>query len=163
MTASLESNYNKFRPLAIILEGIPFLILVAAYLLDHYKLKIIGATLMVFVYILAGWYLFKGKKYNFWQVLLATLTGIFLSVVIIGFAFEILDWEFGKEMTLVSTLTLYWFLILSFIYMVFRLNSAESRPYQLTMSVKIFSRFLFLMIFLYASGLNVHMDQLMAQ
>ncbi len=147
----------------MILEGIPFLILVAAYFLDHYKLKIIGVTLMVFVYILSGWYLFKGKKHNFWQVLIATIAGIFLSVVIIGFAFEILNWEFGKEMALVSTLTLYWLFILSLGYMILRLMSLESRPYQLTMSVKIFSRFLILMIFLYASGLNVHMDQLMAQ
>lgn len=163
MEQSIDPSYKRFRPLAMILETIPFLVILAGYLLDIHQLKIIGVFLAVGVYILGGWFLFKGQNHNIWQILIATVAGFFLSVVILGFLFEELKWEFGKEMVLVSTFTLNFCFSLSLLYMTLRLMSSKSRPYQFSMSVKIFSRFFLLVIFLYASGLNVHMEQILAQ
>jgi len=147
-------SYTRFRPVAMALEAIPFIIVLLGFVLTSPQMQVIGFTLASLVYVIAGWYLFRRERIRGLDITLATFFGFLLSVVLIGIMYEVLDWPGAREMLLIGVLTLKYGIVLSLIFMAVRYMRAKNRAYSLTMSQKIFSRFLILLILVYAFGLD---------
>ncbi|MEM6343177.1 MAG: hypothetical protein AAF927_04830 [Bacteroidota bacterium] len=153
-TQSKESTYKRFRPAALIIEGIPLTLMVGGLLLNINELKIIGFMTAAFMYMSASFYLFKAEKFKALDVIVASIGGLMFAVILIGILFDLLDWPSGPEMVTISKFTLNYGLLLSIIYMLARNLKAERRQFEFTMSQKLALRFLILTLLFYVTGLH---------
>lgn len=167
MTQELENaetssaNYSRFRLLPLIIEFIPVLILLLAFLIDSPQLKTVGFLGGTIIYVFLGWYLFKSNKYKVWDILFASFFGLIISIVLIGILFYVNNLPNGKEMLMIGHLTLNYGLIFSLVYMIVKYSISKNKKYEFTMSQKIFSRFLLLFILFYSLGLNSQLESLL--
>ncbi|MEL7341530.1 MAG: hypothetical protein AAGM67_13715, partial [Bacteroidota bacterium] len=134
-------EFKIFRPLALVLEGIPICLILLSLLIENQKLLIIGFWSLALLYPLGGWYLFKSRDYKVWDIILATFFGLLLSIVLLGMLFELADWEFGQEMLAVGSLTLQYAFGFSLVYMIVRNIRIRDTKSELRTSLKIFARF----------------------
>ena len=105
-TSHNERPYRRFRPFAIVLEGIPAMLFIAGLLVGPTQLLIVGTVCLAPIYILSGWYLFKRQRFQVWDILIATLSGFLLFVILTGMLFYLANWEYGVEMLTISSFTL---------------------------------------------------------
>ncbi len=146
--------FVKFRSLALILEFSFLLIGISGIVFNSPELTTIGFATGAIIYPLFAWYLFKTNKYRIVDILFATFFGLGIFVVIISLLFYFQNWEGAKEMLIVSYLTLVFGTIGSLIFYVLRIMILKNKEHEFRMSLKIFSRYLFLLILFYALNLD---------
>lgn len=73
-TQSEIRTYKRFRPAAIIIEGIPLALMAGGLLLNINELKIIGFMTAAFMYMSASFYLFKAENFKTQDVILSSVS-----------------------------------------------------------------------------------------
>jgi hypothetical protein len=143
----------------VIIELAPWLLLLVGFLLQQVPLQKVGFFLVAVIYPFLGWYLFKSKVFSFGDIVFASFFGVLLFVILIGFSFFLTDQNYGVEMLVIARYALNIGFFLSLIFMIIRSANKSSREYEFTMSQKVFSRFAGLMIFFFAAGLNLAVEE----
>ena len=146
-------KFNKFRILPLILEFTPLLIAIVGILINNESMITFGFCLISIIYVTLGWYLFKGLKFSIFNIFIATFFGNGLAVVLLGILFYIMKWDFFEEMIISGHTTLFFCFALSLIYMAIKYFTSKNKEYEFTNSQKIFSRYLFLIIIFYSTGM----------
>ena len=154
--------YNRFRPLPIAIEIIPFLIYGIGYLLDSPTTLTIGLVGFFAVYVCLGWYIFKSNKYTTWNTIFAIVLGGFIFVVLTGLTFYLHQLDGWKMMVVISYQGLMTGTLISLIYLIVRYANPNIREYEFTMSQKIFLRFIILTIIYYSLGLHTYTSEILA-
>ena len=129
-----------------LLEGIPILFM-GIFLLADLKSAFFNciATLSL-IYFFGGWYIFKTERHKWYNVLISTIAGLFIAIILLGPMFYTMNWEGYQELLIVGTISVIFFLILSFLLAVIRTLISENKKSEIGMSWKIFSRFLILFL-----------------
>ncbi|MFK7924316.1 MAG: hypothetical protein AB8H47_20330 [Bacteroidia bacterium] len=155
MSTKAESKaYQRFRLPAILVEGIPLTLMVMGLMLGINKLKVISFMTTAFLYMSVSFYLFKAEKYKVLDVIAAIFAGLMIAIILIGYLFQLMDWPNGVEMLTISKLSLNFGLLFSGLLVLAKNLKVQRRPFEFTMSLKLFSRFLILLIYFYASGMH---------
>ena len=140
---------KKYRPLAMLLEGVPFLMVVIG-MISYTELTIIGATTLSMIYMATGWYLFKGANFTPTTVIYGICSGLVFSIATLGILFGLMQWSGKVEMMIVAITLILPTLVFSIIWYLVR----RSRNFEYTLSLKIISRLLFaLLVLLFYLGL----------
>lgn len=139
LDSELSTKPSAYRFKAIALEIVP-LILILVYSVINQTTIIIWLTpsIMGLVYLLFGWYLFKGIKISTGQVLTTILVGLYVTFVGLTYLFYIQSWEGSKEMSIVGS-TIGVFIMISLLIRYLR-NQKDELEYRY--SLKLLSRVL---------------------
>ncbi len=148
------TEYNKFRVIPLVLEFLPIIIGLIAFSLGDRKYFSISIFCLGVIYLFGGWYLFKTKEHKILNVIISTLAGLFLSSIVIGITVHYMTWKGNKDLLTNVNLIILFGVIISGIIMIIRLISSKKRVEELTMSIKIFSRYLILLFIFYGLELN---------
>lgn len=132
------------RPLAILLEGIPVLLIIIFLLLNMRQAFFYVTFSLSLIYIFAGWYLFRTNKHKWYNMLIATISGILLASTLMGPIFQVMSWEGQRELLIAGTLVIIYATVLSFVVAIIRTLISKNKKMELGMSWKIFFRFLIL-------------------
>ena len=148
-----EKPFNKYRPLAIILETLPIVIALIGFISANSSLVVIGCTVASLFYMVLSWYLFKGFKFTPADVIASLILGLGLSVSLNGMLFYFMKWDHNGLM-LSSTSTIFFFcFVLALIYMVVKSMDRENFKYEIRMSLKIISRYVILLVIFLSTGM----------
>lgn len=147
-------NFRMFRPLAILFEWGPLLVAFMGWALHVPDLLLIGLSTGAMVYLAMSWYLFKAEIFKIFDVIVAVISGMGISVVIQGLLFSLMYWPGEPEMIIIGFSTLLFCFALSIIYFLVKYFSVEVRYYEWRNSIKLLSRFLCLFILYMALGLD---------
>lgn len=150
---------NKQRPLALLLEGIPVLLIILFLLVNMKQAFFFVSFSLSLIYIFAGWYLFKTDKHKWYNVLIATFAGILLATTLLGPIFHIMNWKGKQELLIVGTLNVIFGTVFSLGLAIIRTVISKNRKMELGMSWKIFVRFLvLLLIYTFADYTNYFVE-----
>ncbi len=127
---------RKYRPLALIIELVPFLLGVLGLLFSIASLTIISWTSLSMIYLAMSWYLFKGAKFEVGAIFYALFTGLVLSIMLLGILFGVMKWEGAYEMLVVAFTAALPAILVSVIWYFFR----RKKYFEYTLSLKILSR-----------------------
>lgn len=150
--------FVKYRILALLLEFSPLIVGVLGIMLDNQHLITVGFATGAMLYPLLGWYFFKTNKYNIWDILLATFFGLGIFVILVGFLFYFQKWAGAKEMVITAHLTLMVGFGLAVIHYFIRRMVVKKKEQEFRMSLKILSRYAFLLFLFYALNLDQYME-----
>lgn len=131
---------NHYRIGAMTLEGIPILLLTLSLFMGNKKLLVLAAFSLAFVYLLGGWYIFKGDKYRVKDIILVTISIFFtLFQIPLILLFKVMHWPGAIEMwnTLPLSVTLFLSIWLTWYIYYYR---RRRRPLEQRLSLKIMSR-----------------------
>ncbi len=146
--------FEKYRSLALLLEFLPLIGGLSGILLKIPQLTTIGFAIGAIIYPLFSWYLFKTDNSHFLDILFATIFGLGISISILSFLFYFQSWENAKELLKIANQTLTVGFGLSIIYSVFRIMVVKNKEQEFRMSLKILSRYAFLLLLFYALNLD---------
>ncbi|MEL6652319.1 MAG: hypothetical protein AAFP02_10550 [Bacteroidota bacterium] len=138
--------FKLFRPLAIILEAVFAGLAIFGLALGFNQLTILGLFCGAGMYMVGSFYLFKAERFKPADIALAVFSGVMMAIIMIGLLFDLLDWPQGAEMRAIGQLTLYPALALTGVIAIFRYLRGEGRTFEMRMSIKLFSRFLVLLL-----------------
>ncbi len=145
-----------FRPLAIILEWGPLLVAFLGWVLNVPDLLVIGLSTAAMMYLAMSWYLFKAERFKIFDVIVAVISGMGISVVLQGVLFKLMYWAGEPEMSIIGYSTLLFSFALSIVYFLVKYFTVEYREYEWTNSIKLLSRFMILFLLFEVLGLDEH-------
>jgi hypothetical protein len=140
----LSEGEIKYRPLALLSEGIPFLIGIIGVVFYN-EFTVIGFSLLSLIYLIMGWYIFKGATFSLGSIIYGTLSGIILSIAANSVLFGLLDWNYHTEMAIVANTLIIPALVFSIIWYLIR----KDKHFEYTLSLKIISRLVFALLLLF--------------
>ena len=146
--------FYKYRSLALILEFAFLFMGVSGIVFMIPELTTIGFLTGAIIYPLFAWYLFKTNTYHILDILFATFFGLGIFVVLVSLLFYFQQWEGAKEMVIAAHLTLMVGTGLSLAHYLIRIMIVKNKEQEFRMSLKLFSRYLFLLILFYALNLD---------
>ena len=158
-----SAEYQRFRLWAMLIEGIPLIIIFLGAISNFPQLTSIGMMLMLASYFFMGWYIFRAKRYTFWNITFGTLFGAIMGVILTGMCFYFNEWNGWKEMMAISNLTLWYGFYLILFYGLIVHFKKERRPFQFTMSQKMLLRVVMLMVLFYATDMHIPFSNIMHQ
>ena len=146
--------YNRFRPLAFILELVPSFIALLGMVANIPELTTVGFCTLAVIYFPLGFYIFKAEKFKIVDVLLSLFFGMGLATVVLPILFAVQDWPYQDEMLIVGTQTVFLCLFLSLIHTGIKMSKSSNKEFEFTMSLKILSRWIFYFLIYWIFGLN---------
>ena len=148
-----------FRPLAILIEAIAGVGFIVGMISKNPGIVTIGISTAALIYLVFSWYIFRTRKFKILNLIFALILGLLLFSSIIGFAFYRNEWEGAVEMILVT----HQLLIVGFGLSFVRLIRRPGDKNEFTMSYKLLSRFLILMLVFYSLGLQEYTHELLSR
>lgn len=121
---------NGIRPLAIILEVIPFLLTFFGFQ------NIIFFAAIPICYLLISWYIFKASTFKLMDIILAELAALIPIIGMFSIIFELESWEGAQELTIFTIIAGFAFSA----FMILRYFYKKEDPLEYRFSLKIFSR-----------------------
>jgi hypothetical protein len=153
-------NFRMYRPLALFLEFGPLLIAFIGWTLNLPDLVVIGLSTAAMVYFATSWYLFKAEKFKVFDVIVAVVGGMGISVVLYGILFKLMYWPGEPEMVAIGYSTLLFCFAMSIINFLVKYFTVDLRYYEWRNSIKLLSRFMWLFILYQVMGLDKYLDSL---
>jgi hypothetical protein len=139
---------QKHRVGAIFLEGMPIFLGIISSFLGYTMLVGFSALLSVLIYILGGWYIFKGQKQRKGDIIYVTLTILFILIPFLSFFINPpLNLTVEVAVTLSKRISIAVYITTFFIVAcIIKYFLHRERPLEWRLSIKLLSR---LLIFLY--------------
>lgn len=89
--------------LSQLLELVPLLFVMLGIILKNSTIITLSMTTLAFVFICAGWFIFRRNKFTPGSITFAVVTSIILASGVLAILFQILNWE-GKSAMKISTI-----------------------------------------------------------
>jgi hypothetical protein len=94
-----NESIQKHRVGAIFLEGLSISFVAFSILIGNQRFLVTSIFLLAFIYLLGGWYIFKGDKYRMKDIIFVTISVFFaLFPIPLVLIFKMMHWQGGEEM-----------------------------------------------------------------
>jgi hypothetical protein len=149
-----DEPIQKYRKKAILLDVIPILIFILSILFGNQNLITFSSFLLAMIYLLGGWYIFKGDQYRIKDITFVTISVLLVLVPIpltlVGITITEFDWNLGGKLLVcladATPIILAIYTIISIIWYLFHRN----RLLETRLSLKLLSRIIILTLLLIA-------------
>ena len=138
---------QKHRTGAIFLEGLSISFVAFGLLIGNQRFLATSIFLLAFIYLLGGWYIFKGDKYRMKDIIFVTISVFFARFPIpLVLIFKMMSWQGGEE--ILSDL-FYSIPIFGIVWIIWYFVHRH-RPLEWRLSLKLLSRVVVFVLFLFA-------------
>lgn len=147
LDTEISAEKTEYRRIAILIEILPLiLIFIYSTIKQSSILIILTPSIMGIVYLLFGWYIFKGKKNSLAQISTTILAGLYLSFVGVTHLFFIQRWGGGLDMSIIGLIVG----AVIALFLLIRYSTKKNEALEYRYSLKLLSRVLiFLLILAY--------------
>lgn len=130
-------NKKPYRLLSTLLELVPILFIILGLVLKNAALITLSMTTLAFVFIAAGWFIFRRNNYAPGSILFAVVTSIILASGILAVLFQILNWEGRAELKTATMPMLIVGVLANIIWYLFSKNKKQEAGFSLKMLLRL--------------------------
>ncbi|MEO1260298.1 MAG: hypothetical protein AAFZ15_15995 [Bacteroidota bacterium] len=123
--------------IAQLLELVPLLFVMLGIILRNATIITLSMTFLSFIFLGAGWFIFRRKKYTAGSITFAVVTSIILAAGVLAILFQILNWEGLIDMKLATFPMLIIGLIANIIWYIFSKKKEEEGGFSLKMLLRL--------------------------
>ena len=123
--------------LSQLLELVPLLFVMLGIILKNSAVITISMSTLAFVFVGAGWFIFRRKKYTVGSITFAVVTSIILASGVLAILFQVLNWEGQINIKIATIPMLVIGLIANVIWYIFSRKKDEESGFSLKMLLRL--------------------------